>query len=156
MQAVSQEKYNHLGYLWGPNVDLRSRSWLQFADNTAIISGDNKSAQALLDLNTAWCVFADMKIRIDKCSTFGMRKQSGNYMQFQPMLTIGGEIIPAIENGGSFKYLGKMFDYDMKYIVTKTTLVDCLKNLLKTTSELALNPSKNEDIKPVHSKPIEV
>ena len=74
MQAVSQEKYNHLGYSWGPNADLRSRSWLQFADNTAIISGDNKSAQALLDLNTAWCVFADMKIRIDKCSTFGMRK----------------------------------------------------------------------------------
>ena len=38
-----------------------------------------------------------MKVRIDKCSTFGMRKQSGNYMQFQPMLTIGGKTIPAIE-----------------------------------------------------------
>ena len=115
---------------------------MQFADDTAIISGDNKSAQALLDLNTAWFVFADMKIRIDKCSTFGMRKQSGNYMQFQPMLTIGGEIIPAIENGGSFKYLGKLFDYDMKNSVTKTTLVDRLKNLLKTTSELDVEPQQ--------------
>ena len=77
-------------------------------------------------------------------------------MQFQPMLTIGGEIFPAIENGGSFEYLGKLFDYDMKNSVTKTTLVDRLKNLLKTISELDDKPSKNEDIKPVHSKPIEV
>jgi hypothetical protein len=119
---------------------------LQFADDTAIISSDNKSAQALLDLNTAWCVFADMKVRIDKCSTFGMRKQSGNYMQFQPMLTIGGKTIPAIENGGSFKYLGKIFDYDMKNNVTKTILVDRLKNLLKTTSELDVKPQQKMKI----------
>jgi hypothetical protein len=41
--------------MWGPNADLRSRSWLQFADDTAIISHDVKKAQALLNLNTAWC-----------------------------------------------------------------------------------------------------
>ena len=76
-----------------------------------------------------YSIYIDMKISIDKCSTFGMRKQSGKYMQFQPMLTIGGEIIPAIENGSSFKYLGKLFDYDMKNSVTKTTLVDRLKTL---------------------------
>ena len=75
-----------------------------------------------------------------------MRKQSGNYMQFQPMLTIGGEIIPAIKNGGSFKYLGKLFDYDIKNSVTKTTLVDRLKNLLKTTSELDVKPQQKMKI----------
>ena len=87
-----------------------------------------------------------MKVRIDKCSTFGMRKQSGNYMQFQPMLTIGGKTIPAIENGGSFKYLGKIFDYDMKNNLTKTILVDRLKNLLKTTSELDVKPQRKMKI----------
>ena len=38
MQAIIQSKLKHLGYMWGPNANLLSRSWLQFADDTVIIS----------------------------------------------------------------------------------------------------------------------
>ena len=55
MKMVTQEKYEQLGYLWGPTAELHSRSWLQFADDTALISHDIRGAQALLDLNSAWC-----------------------------------------------------------------------------------------------------
>ena len=54
MQAVVQAKYEHLGYMWGPTAELRSRSWLQFADDTVLISDSIKSAQSLLNLNAAW------------------------------------------------------------------------------------------------------
>ena len=77
IQTVIQSKYLHLGYMWGPNADLRSRSWLQFADDTVLISDNIKSAQSLLNLNAAWCEWVEMKIRIDKCSTFGMRNCLG-------------------------------------------------------------------------------
>ena len=46
-------KFKHLGYMWGPNVDPYSSSWLQFADDTAIIANDVKSAQTLINLNVA-------------------------------------------------------------------------------------------------------
>ena len=142
MQAIIQPKHDQLGYMWGPNADLRSRSWLQFADDTAIISHDVKKAQALLNLNTAWCAWADMKVRIDKCSTFGMRKQDGTYRQFQPFLTIGDQSLPAVEDGDSFKYLGKLFDFSMKNTAIKTTLRDQLKRLLEITSNLDIKPQQ--------------
>src|SRR6218665_3307087 len=51
MRTLSQAKFEHLGYMWGPNADPRSRSWLQFADDTAIIANDVKNAQTLINLN---------------------------------------------------------------------------------------------------------
>src|SRR6218665_2516111 len=47
MRTLSQNKYKHLGYMWGPNVDPYSKTWLQFADDTAIIANDVKNAQTL-------------------------------------------------------------------------------------------------------------
>ena len=72
MKLISQPKYEQLGYFWGPNA--RVRSWLQFADDTALISKNVKAAQSLIDLNIAWCRWTGMEIRTDKCISFGMRK----------------------------------------------------------------------------------
>ena len=143
IQSIIQSKLIHRGYMWGPNANLLSRSWLQFADDTVIISDCVKSAQSLLDLNMAWCNWAEMKIRIDKCCTFGMRKQSGSYIQFQPNLNVGDSSIPALEDGANFKYLGKIFDFLMNNSEIKNTLEHRLTSLLQTTSELK--------IKPIHS-----
>ena len=95
MKMISQPKYTDLGYYWGPTACVRS--WLQFADDTALISRDVKSAQALIDLNVAWCHLTGMEIRVDKCVTFGMRKYAGAYQQFLPNVTINNLIIPAVE-----------------------------------------------------------
>ena len=67
MRTLSQSKFKHLGYMWRPNVDPYSSSWLQFADDTAIIANDVKSAQTLINLNVAWCKWTGMHLRIDKC-----------------------------------------------------------------------------------------
>ena len=92
--------------------------------------------------NGRWCAWADMKVRIDKCSTFGTRKQDGTYRQFQPFLTIGDQSLPAVEDGDSFKYLGKLFDVSMKNTAIKTTLRDQLKRLLEITSNLDIKPQQ--------------
>jgi hypothetical protein len=146
MQAVMQDKYQHLGYMWGPTADLRSRSWLQFADDTVLISDNIKSAQSLLNLNAAWCEWAEMKIRIDKCSTFGMRKQPGSFVQFQPKLVIGESSIPPLEDGAQFKYLGRFFDFAMKNEDIKTALDQKLTKLLETTSALNIKPQQKLQI----------
>ena len=118
------------------------RSWLQFADDTVLVADNIKSAQSLLNLNSAWCEWAEMKIRIDKCSTFGMRKQSGNYVQFQPNLVVKDSPIPPLDDGAHFKYLGRLYDFAMKNDDIKASLDNKLTSLLKTTSELEIKPQQ--------------
>ena len=129
MTLISQPKYEQLGYLWGPNA--RVHSWLQFADDTSLISKNVKAAQSLIDLNVAWFKWSGMEIRTDKCITFGMRKQDIVYEQFQPNLTIDNEAIPQVESNRHFTYLGKQFDFDMKNESVKSNLHSKLSDLLK-------------------------
>ena len=37
MKTVNNKKFENHGYLWGPNANLFERSWLQFADDTALL-----------------------------------------------------------------------------------------------------------------------
>ena len=136
MRTLSQPKFEHLGYMWGPNVDPYSKSWLQFADDTAIIANDVRSAQTLVNLNVAWCKWAGMSLRIDKCISFGMRKQEGVYKQYLPNLTIDNTKIPPLDQGASFKYLGKIFSFNMDNEEVKTELVSRLSRFLKIISDL--------------------
>ena len=136
MRTLSQTKFEHLGYMWGPNVDPYSKSWLQFADDTAIIANDVNSAQTLVNLNVAWGKWAGMSLRIDKCISFGMRKQEGLYQQYLPNLTIDNTKIPALDLGASFTYLGKIFNFKMDNAEVKTQLVSRLSKFLEIISNL--------------------
>ena len=132
LQTLSRSKFKHLGYRWGPNVDPYSLSWLQFTDDIAIIANDVKSAQTLINLNVAWCKWTGMHLRIDKCVSFGMQKQEGVYKQHLPNLTIDDSTIPALEIGSSFKYLGKLFNFEMDNNEEQAILVNHLSTFLRT------------------------
>jgi hypothetical protein len=75
-----------------------------------------------------------MHLRVDKCVSFGMKKQGGNYDQFKQSLFIDNVLIPPVESDGSFKYLGKIFDFSMNNNITKLNLVTKLSSLLNTLS----------------------
>jgi hypothetical protein len=137
MVTVADKRYQQLGYLWGTtNSPLHSRAWMQFADDAALIAHDVKGAQALLDLSAAWCSWANMKIRTDKCCTFGMTKRDGHYIQIQPALYIDGNTIPPIELGGSFTYLGKAFNIDMDNEAAKAQLIKSVSHMMDVTDKL--------------------
>jgi hypothetical protein len=46
-----------------------------------------------------------MIIRVDKCSTFGIKKHSSKSVQYQPKLFINHLLVPRTETGESFRYL---------------------------------------------------
>ena len=71
-----------------------------------------------------------------------MRKQSGNYSQYQPSLSVGGQQLPTIADQSSFKYLGKCFDFKMDHSNIKLKLKERLADILKTTSELNIKPQQ--------------
>ena len=74
MKTVDQEKIKCSGYIFGNT--LRPQNWLQFADDTTIVTALESDNQLLLNLFKKWCVWADFIIRIDKCHTFVSRKST--------------------------------------------------------------------------------
>ena len=72
IQHIKSEKYRQLGF-WKSSengIPLNPIHWFQFADDAAVVSGQEKENQMLLNRFTIWCQWAQMIIRVDKCSTF--------------------------------------------------------------------------------------
>ena len=111
IQSINDEKLKCLGYVC--NVTINPRHWFQFADDTAIISAHEQDNQLLRNVLNKWCTWADLYIRVDKCHTFGIKKQASRAIQYQPVIIISGKRVPPIENDHSFNYLGKQFNFSM-------------------------------------------
>jgi hypothetical protein len=115
-QHIKLEKYRQLGF-WKSSengIPLNPIHWFQFADDAAsVVSGQEKENQMLLNRFTVWCQWAHMIIRVDKCSTFGIRKQLTKSIQYLPKLFVNNCLVPRVELGKSFRYLGRYFDFNM-------------------------------------------
>ena len=77
-----------------------------------------------------------MIIRLDKCCTFSMLKDKGDYHQIEPALFINNGMIPPVKLGETFKYLGKLYDFELKNALAKANITEKVKNLLSITSNL--------------------
>ncbi|CAB4026095.1 Hypothetical predicted protein [Paramuricea clavata] len=86
-----------------------------------------------------------MIIRVDKCSTFGIKKVLTKSVQYLPKLLINNGLIPTIEMGESFKYLGRFFDFDMSDQEHKSELMSLIDELMSDIDYKALHP-KNKVI----------
>ena len=111
IQTIKSDEFKQLSYRY--TKLLTPKHWLQFAEDATAISGSESDNQILLNAFTRWCNWASVIIRVDKCKSFGIRKASTCSTQFQPKLFVNGERVKPVELGGSFKYLGRYFDYDM-------------------------------------------
>ena len=81
-----------------------------------------------------------MIICVDKCSTFGFRKESTKSAQYLPKLFLNNSLVPHIEVGKSFRYLGHYFDFKMSDEDHKSEVYDTLANILKQIDDLPLHP----------------
>ena len=140
MLTLNKPDLNKLGTIWGPKESMFQCSWLQFADDAAIISNSVKNTQQLLDIFKAWCEWSGMIIRLDKCCTFGMLKIDGHYQQYEPAIFLNHGRIPTVAIGSSFTYLSKIFNFEMKKKEAKEQLLTRLRKLLKITSDLPIRP----------------
>ena len=98
-QHIKSEKYAQLGF-WKLNktgIPCNPIHWFKFADDAAVISSQENENQILLNRFTVWCQWANMIIRVDKCSSFGIKKRSSKSIQYQPKLFVNNQLIPRIE-----------------------------------------------------------
>ena len=142
VQHIKSEKYRQLGFwkLSEIGIPCNPIHWFQFADDAAVISSQEKENQMLLNRFTIWCQWANMIIRVDKCSTFGIKKQLTKSIQYLPKLFVNNHLVPRIEMGKSFRYLGRYFDYNMSDEEHKSELVKAFNDIMSKIDELPLHP----------------
>ena len=78
-----------------------------------------------------------MIIRVDKCSTFGIKKATTKSIQFLPKLLINNRLLPKINIGESFQYLGRYFDFEMSNNNHKEELTSLVNEIM---TDIDLNP----------------
>ena len=137
IKTIEDKRIKCMGYV--VEKTLSPCHWFQFADDTAIVTALEEDNQRLLNLFTKWSSWADLEIRVDKCHSFCVKKYISSAIQYQPNLTINGEKITPIENGESFKYLGKLFSFSMATDVIKSQLHSDLMDYIDTIERLPLH-----------------
>ena len=90
IQHIKSEKYRQLGFwkLSEIGIPCNPIHWFQFADDAAVISSQERENQMLLNRFTIWCQWANMIIRVDKCSTFGIKKQLTKSTSIYPSFSL--------------------------------------------------------------------
>ena len=81
-----------------------------------------------------------MIIRVDKCSTFGIKKAISKSVQYLPKLLINNRLIPTVKTGESFEYLGRYFDFNMSNDKHKAELTTLVNELLTDIDSKPLHP----------------
>ena len=84
IKTIEQPKMQSLGFSWGPASHRFLRSWLQYADDAAVLAPDMKCMQQLLNLFESWCHWSGMEICRDKCLAFAMQKLNDVYSLILP------------------------------------------------------------------------
>ena len=123
-----------------PDCMFTPEHWFQFQDDAAVIKNGEKENQLLLNCFTRWCQWFNMIIRVDKCTTFGIKKFSTHSQKYQPKLFINNEIVPPVITGESFKNLGHHFDFNMSNQEHMSKLSSIFTELLTKIDPLPLHP----------------
>ena len=79
-----------------------------------------------------------MIIRLYKCCFYDVMKANGTYGQFEPAFYINNGKMPSVALGKSFKYLGKLYDFNLKNELAKTLILKKLNDYLSVTSKLKI------------------
>ena len=142
IQHIKEDHYNQCGFHIKNNYasSLRPVHWFQFADDAAVVTGQESENQILLNRFSIWCNWADMIIRVDKCITFGIRKSQTKSIQFQPQLLINSALVPQVKANESFRYLGRYYDFGMSNEVHKKELISTVPETISQIDRLPLHP----------------
>ena len=137
IQHIKAEKYRQFGFSFKL---LNPVHWFQFADDAAVVTGQESENQHLLNRFSIWCQWSNMIIRVDKCSTFGIKKAISKSVQYLPKLIINNKLIPTTKIGEDFQYLGRYFDFNMSNDNHKMELTKLINDLMTDIDSKPLHP----------------
>ena len=114
---------------------------------SAIATSTEKDNQLLLNVFNKWSNRADLIICVDKCSTFGIRKNGNSSTQFKVIyLKVNNEVIPPVKVNEIFMYVGKTVSYTMSVGKVKRELISDFNPYIDTINRLPLHHKNKLDI----------
>ena len=137
VQHIKVGKYRQFGFFFKLMNPIH---WFQFADDAAVITTQESENQHLLNRFSVWCQWSNMFIRVEKCSTFGIKKTTTKSVQFLPKLLINNVLIPTVKVGESFKYLGRYFNFNMSDDVHKSEIISLVEDLMSSIDSKPQHP----------------
>ena len=137
IRYIADQKFNQFRFMLN---SLNPTHWFQFADDAAVITSLENENQILLHHFSRWCNWAGMKIRVDKCSTFGIKKAATSSCQYLPKLIINNSVVPTVAKDMSFKYLGRYFNFTMDNSDHMSTLLNSINDLMVKIDCLPCHP----------------
>ena len=137
IRYISDQKFKQFGFSTSSLLPIH---WFQFADDAAVITGLENENQFLLNHFTRWCTWANIIVRVDKCSTFGIRKSSSASMQYLPKLFINQVTVPTVNIGKSFKYLGRFFNFSMDNFDHLSEVLQLVTDLMRKLDDVPCHP----------------
>ena len=138
IRYISDQKFKQFGF---STSSLHPIHWFQVVDDAAVITGLENEDQILLNHFTRWCTWANMIIRVDTCSTFGIRKPSISSIQYLPKLFLNQVTVPTVEIGKSFKFLGRFFNFPMDNIDQLSEVLQLITDLMRKLDEIPCHPT---------------
>ena len=99
MQFIRQERYKQLDLSAYDILDclFKPVHWFQFADDTAVVTTNERQNQLFLSCLAKWCHWSNMVIRVDKCVIFGINKFSSRSLQYEPKLFFNNKTVPTVK-----------------------------------------------------------
>ena len=137
IQHIKAEKYRQFGFSL---QFLNPIHWFQFADDAVVISSQESENQHLLNRFSIWCQWSNMIIRVDKCSTFGIKQTLTKSVQYLPKLLINNQLIPKISIGEAFQYLGRYFSFNMSDEQHKSEFISLVEELMADIDSKPMHP----------------
>ena len=126
IQHIKAEKYRQFGFSY---QFLNPIHWFQFADDAAVITTQESENQHLLNRFSIWC----------QC-TFGTKKALTKSVQCLPRLLINKQLIPKINIGEAFQYLGRYFSFNLSDDQHKSELISFIEELLADIGSKPIHP----------------
>ena len=81
-----------------------------------------------------------MKIRVDKCSAFGIKKACTSSVQYLPKLILNHDVLPTIAKGDSFKYLSRHFNFSIANHDHMSEVLDPFSSLISKIGIIPCHP----------------
>ena len=133
-----EEEFSQLGYKH--DAFLKSRNWLQFADDARVVTGQEYEKQVLLNCFISFCSRTLMEVRPNKCKAFGMLKVNTTCSQVSPKVFVSNQRISPVLSSESFCYFGRSINFKTDNEEHKEKLLEMTKLLLEAISRLPLHP----------------
>ena len=119
---------------------LAPRNLFQFLDDSTLVTLNVEDSQLLLNLFKKCCKWGNLIAGVDKCETFGIKKNGTLLRQLKPYIRINNELILRVKIGVNFIYFGKSFSFDMNIVDIKVQLVIDMNKYFHILNRLPLHP----------------